>query len=302
MKWIRLRRSKIKVYGKKSQLLMKGMTAPEEHTHFLQGLLTNDVRGLNPGEFNYNLWLKHNGAPIGDFFVYRFPDYFLLDTEEPAQVVIEEFNKLKLSLRVFFEEMDFQHLLVFGEGAKEFIENELGMPAPEEYRFVLKGDVVIANNPVRLKVEAFDIFGKSEGLQPPSEGEISREELEDIRIQKCVPRIHKELKEGFSPLEAGVLDYAISLTKGCYVGQEAIARVHFRGRTPRLLAKLEPLEGSIAEGDKLIEEGKSVGVITSLSPTGRVALGYLLRSKAQEGKEFLTEKGGRVLLKSFCSA
>ena len=46
---------------------MKGLTAPEEHTHFLHGLLTNDIKSLKPYTFNYNLWLKQNGNPIADF-------------------------------------------------------------------------------------------------------------------------------------------------------------------------------------------------------------------------------------------
>lgn len=298
MKWIKLERSKIKVFGKKSGMLMKGMTAPEEHTHFLQGLLTNDVKSLDTGAFNYNLWLKQNGAPVGDFFVYKFPEYFVLDTEEDGKWVIEEFNRLKLSLRVFFEELPWEHLFVFGDGSREFVESLIGSPAPEEFRFVDRGNFIVANNPLRLREEGFELLGELGDINISGE-EISKEEFEGMRIERCIPRIHKELKEGFSPLEAGVLEYAISLTKGCYVGQEAIARVHFRGRTPRLLARFT-FTGELKEEDKIFEDGKAVGVITSVSPKGNKALGYILRAKAEEGKEFKTESA-TVSLERLCS-
>lgn len=94
-----------------------------------------------------------------------------------------------------------------------------------------------------------------------------------------VPRLGKELKEGFSPLEACLLKYAISLTKGCYVGQEAIARVHYRGRPARTLALFEGEE--LSEGQVIKSGEKKVGIITSVSPKGHVALGYILRSSLQ---------------------
>jgi len=79
MKWIKLKSNKIKVYGKPAKILMKGLTAFEEHTHFLHGLFTNDIK------FIYNLWLKQNGNPIADFFVYKIKDYYILNTEEDAE-------------------------------------------------------------------------------------------------------------------------------------------------------------------------------------------------------------------------
>ncbi len=292
MKWIKLKRSKIKVFGKPAKMLMKGMTAPEEHTHFLHSLLTNNIKALKEGQFNYNLWLRQNGQPVGDFFVYRFKDYFILDTEKPAQEVIEEFNKLKLSLKVYFEDLTPKslHVFIFGDSVEEFVRNSFGVE-PSEGEFVYRDGLLIANNPLRLKVKGYDLIGNvPEGLLPP-EVEINDTEFENLRIKHCVPRIGKELKEGFSPLEAGVLSYAIDMNKGCYVGQEAIARVYFRGRTPRLLVKLHPTRGKVEEGDKLFIEDKAVGVVTSVSQSGEEALGYILRAKYEEGKEIMSEKG-----------
>ncbi|RMD46624.1 MAG: folate-binding protein, partial [Aquificota bacterium] len=74
MKWLKLKRSKIKVFGKKSKLVIKGIA--EEHKAFLHNLFTNDINGLKPYHFNYNLRLNGKGYPIQDFFVFNFGDYF----------------------------------------------------------------------------------------------------------------------------------------------------------------------------------------------------------------------------------
>lgn len=88
------------------------------------------------------------------------------------------------------------------------------------------------------------MFGNVEEFikELPEEAKVFKDEFEEERIRNYVPKIHKELRGGFSPLEAGVLSYAISLNKGCYVGQETMARVYFRGRTPRTLVKFKVLE------------------------------------------------------------
>ena len=293
MRWCELKRFKIKVYGKSVKTLMKGLTAPEEHTHFLHGLLTNDIKSLKSYTFNYNLWLKQNGNPIADFFVYKIEDYYILDTEENPDFVMKEFNRLKLSLKVYFENLqDYKHIFLWGDDSEDFIKEAFGIELSDYEVKKMEEDVYIAKNPVRIKSKGFDIFGKLEEIRKklPDELKVNEEELERERIRNCVPRIHKELREGFSPLEAGVLPYAISLNKGCYVGQEAIARVYFRGRTPRVLTKFSVIS-PVKEEEKIIEENKPIGLITSVSPDGDVALGYILRARLEPGKVYQTESG-----------
>ena len=293
MKWIELKRSKIKVYGKPVRTLMKGLVAPEEHTHFLHSLLTNDIKSLKPYTFNYNLWLRQNGQPIADFFVYRLQDYYLLDTEEPAKVIINEFNRLKLSLKVYFEDLtpECEHLFIFGEDSENFVKEILGVSLNDYEVKELEG-FFVARNPLRIKAEGYDLIGNLAEVKKllKEEDRITEEEFEAIRIRNCVPKIRKELREGFSPLEAGVLKYAISMNKGCYVGQEAIARVYFRGRTPRALVRFEVLK-PVKEEEKILQDGKEIGLITSVSPKESYALGYLLRAKFKEGEVYETERG-----------
>ncbi|RMH81052.1 MAG: folate-binding protein [Acidobacteria bacterium] len=295
MEWIELRRSKIRVYGKRGKLLPKGME--EEHTSFLHSLLTNDIKGMQSNTLSYNLWLKQNGFPIGEFFVYKLEDYYLLDTPLGAREVIEEFSRLKLSMRVYFEELSYEHLFVFGEGSGELVKELLG-GSLEPMRVNLKDGLLVAHNPIRIKEEGYDLVGDLSAVREKLKGirELSKETWERLRVERCVPLLGKELKEGFSPLETGVLSYAISLTKGCYVGQEAIARVYYRGRLPRVLALFEGKE--LREGERIRYEGKDVGVITSVAEG--LALGYLLRASAEKSKSFFTQEGREIRLLRLC--
>ncbi|WPM32061.1 folate-binding protein [Hydrogenobacter sp. T-2] len=295
MRWIRLKRGKIKVYGKQGKLLPKGMA--EEHTAFLHNLLSNDIRGMKENTLTYNLWLRQNGFPIGEFYVYKLADHYLLDTPLDVSHVIEEFNRLKLSMRVYFETLDMEHIFLFGEGVREFIRERFGVELGD---FEVKSldNMLLTRNPIRLREEGYEIIGQVSELPLDTKDMLSEEEYEDIRIQRLIPKLGKELREGFSPLEACILKEAISLTKGCYVGQEAIARVYYRGRPARALALLEG-EG-LREGEKIRTENKDIGIITSVSPRSSLALGYLLRAKVEEQKDFETSEGKRVRVLKLC--
>ncbi len=299
MKWIKLKRYRIKVSGYKTRIPMKGFVSAEEHTHFLHSLLTNNIKGLRQGSFNYNLQLKPNGQPVTDFFVYRRSDHYLLDTERSAKEVIEEFERIKLSLKVFFEDLtsNTEHIFVFGEGASDFVGKELG-DIPAEGKFLEKGNFIVAKNSLRLGLEGYDFIGDLKAVRFPEEGKIEEFQYEDIRIENCIPRIGKELREGFFPMEAGILSCAVDMNKGCYIGQETVARIYYKGRIPRILVKFEVL-GKVKEGDSIEKESKKVGIVTSVNSTGNLALGYLLKEISKRFTEFRVSQG-KLKLISFC--
>jgi aminomethyltransferase len=117
--------------------------------------------------------------------------------------------------------------------------------------------------------------------EPPDLAELSAEELERLRILARTPMFGRELDERVLPAEAGLDERAISFTKGCYPGQEPIARLHFRGHPNRTLRVLA-LDG---DGEhrfeaELTHDGKAVGRVTSTAPDpehGVVALAYVRR-------------------------
>ena len=292
MQWVEIKSTKIRVYGKEGKLL-KGMA--EEHTAFLHNLLSNDIKGMKDHTFTYNLWLRQNGFPIGEFYVIKLGNNYLLDTSLDGSYVMEEFNRLKLSMKVYFEELRLDHFFVFGEGSRDFIFSLTGQVL-EEGEVKEKDGMLVVHNPTRIREEGYDIIGNNLNLGLKEEEKMTQDEFEHERIIRMVPKLGKELKDGFSPLEACLLKYAISLNKGCYVGQEAIARVYYRGKPARVLALFEGeglFEGAIIKGDE-----KKVGVITSVSPKNNIALGYLLRSYID--KRLITEEGKEIKLLKTC--
>ena len=128
------------------------------------------------------------------------------------------------------------------------------------------------------------VFGEQEGIPNPEFGEasselldadveptLSAEELEQLRIEAGMPAWGKEIDDTILPAEAGLDETHISFTKGCYPGQEPIARLHNRGKVNRGLRVLE-VEGA-RPGDEIHVGDKLVGRVTSAA--GNRALGYV---------------------------
>jgi folate-binding protein YgfZ len=105
----------------------------------------------------------------------------------------------------------------------------------------------------------------------PAGDEVTDEEAERARITAGVPRWGRELDETILPAEAGLDRTHISFTKGCYPGQEPIARLHHRGHVNRSLRVLDVDRAS--PGDEIVRDGKAVGRITSAVPG--LAIGYV---------------------------
>jgi aminomethyltransferase len=126
------------------------------------------------------------------------------------------------------------------------------------------------------------VFGEAEGLPGELPGTVEvldaalepsldEEEVERVRIEAGVPAWGKELDASILPAEAGLDESHVSFTKGCYPGQEPIARLHHRGHVNRRLRRLEV--DAAAPGDEILWETKSVGRVTSAVPGA--ALGYV---------------------------
>ena len=142
---------------------------------------------------------------------------------------------------------------------------------PEEHEawFVLDGD------------EAVD--------ERPAGDEVGEEEYERWRIESAVPRWGRELDDKVLPAEAGLDETHVSFTKGCYPGQEPIARQRHRGKVNRRLRVLD-VQAAAEPGDELLYEGKKVGRVTSA--VNGVALGYVRVEVPQEAELHFAAKAG----------
>jgi folate-binding protein YgfZ len=149
-------------------------------------------------------------------------------------------------------------------------------------RFAAKIDIETEHH------ESWVVLGDGEVLdERPTGDEASDEDAERWRIESRIPRWGSELDDSILPAEAGLDETHISFTKGCYPGQEPIARQHYRGKVNRRLRVLE-LTGGAQAGDDLTYGDKTVGRITSAA--NGVGLGYV-RTEVPDDAALTTPRG-----------
>jgi tRNA-modifying protein YgfZ len=177
-------------------------------------------------------------------------------------------------------------LVVLRRGPDDFLlltEPELGERVRVEltrFRFAAKAEVEPEEH------ESWAVLGGEEVLdERPAGEEVDEEAYERWRVEAGVPRWGREIDESILPAEAGLTETHVSFTKGCYPGQEPIARLHYRGKVNRRLRRLV-LDGE-PSADELVLDGKVVGRITSRAD-GR-ALGYV---RAEVPEDAVLEVGG----------
>jgi folate-binding protein YgfZ len=164
-------------------------------------------------------------------------------------------------------------LRVVRRAADDFLlltEPELGEPVRSQLlraRFAAKAEIEPEQH------QSWLVLGGEEVLdERPSGDDASEEEYERWRIEARVPRWGRELDDSVLPAEAGLEETHIDFSKGCYPGQEPIARQHYRGKVNRRLRVLD-VDGEVEPGDELVFNDKKVGRITSA--VNGVALGYV---------------------------
>jgi tRNA-modifying protein YgfZ len=147
----------------------------------------------------------------------------------------------------------------------------------------------------REEHEAWFVLGEGEVLdERPAGDEVGEDEFERWRIESGVPRWGRELDDKVLPAEAGLDETHISFTKGCYPGQEPIARQRHRGKVNRRLRVLD-VEGGPGPGDELLYDGKTVGRVTSA--VDGVALGYVRVEVPEDAELTFAAKPGFARLR-----
>jgi len=271
-------------------LLLEGPEAAE----FLQGQVTNDVEGLSAGSGCYAALLNHKGKLRADMRVLRLADDRLLVDSEPAAGPVLQHNFKTYSLGRKVSSVDLtgerEVLSLIGPGARDLAEP----PPPEQEHAFTEGPhalQVTTDVGIDLIVSSSAVADAIEALGVPI---VSEEAAECVRIESGRPRLGLDMDDSTIPQEAGLNERAVSFTKGCYVGQETVARLYYKGKPNRHLRGLrlsEPAE----RGDPIeTKEGKQVGKIgsTCISPTlGPIALA-LVRKEASPGDEVLVGAAG----------
>jgi folate-binding protein YgfZ len=246
-----------------------------EAADFLQGQVSNDVEGLAPGQGCYATILNHKGKLRTDLRVLRGADFFWIDTEPIGTAVVRHMlDTYAIGRDVQWQEAERALLSLVGPGAGAVADPE---PPREEHAFV-EGDAGLW---VRTDLGVDLICSSSPDL---GVDEVAEEVVECLRIESGRPRLGLDMDAETIPQEAGINERAVDFEKGCYVGQETVARLHYRGKPNRHLRGLllsEPAE----RGTEILLGDKPVGRLgsTCVSPRlGPIALA-LVRREATPG-------------------
>jgi len=259
-----------------------------EAAEFLQSPVSNDVEALAPGTGCYAALLNHKGKLRADMRVLRLAqDRLLVDSEAAAGPVLQHtFKTYSLGREVRSVDLTGERtvLSLIGPSARELADPR---PPEEEHAFTEGpyGLVVSTDLGVDMIVSAAEAAALRDRLDAPL---VSEEAAECVRIESGRPRLGLDMDESTIPQEAGLNERAVSFTKGCYVGQETVARLYYRGKPNRHLRGLR-LTVPAERGDPIQLADKQVGTIGSacVSPTlGPIALA-LVRREASPGGEVL---------------
>jgi folate-binding protein YgfZ len=274
-----------------------------DRASYLQGLLTNDIPAVKAGEGCYAAYLTAQGRMISDMWVYELGDVILMNLPGATTAAV----LARLDQFIFSEDVQlgdvsatFAQIAVVGPEAARLVEALLDAPPaaplaslPEHgnVRGHIRDSPAIITRVTDTGAPGFDVYVDrehagwvKEQLASAGAQEADGETAEILRVEAGVPAFGRDMDVATIPLEAGIESRAISLTKGCYVGQEVIIRVLHRGhgRVAKKLVGLA-LDSDVAPAAGAIVKSadRTVGEITSAvrSPAlGRpIALAYVQR-------------------------
>ena len=237
---------------------------------YLQRMVSNDVLALEVGGSCDALLLTPKARVIAHLRVWRRgeEDFLLLTEPELGERVRRELLRSRFAAKAEIELEEHSSVVVFGANLPGIPNADYGDPAVE----VLDADV--SGEPV------------------------SQDELELERIRAGTPAWGREIDDRVLPAEAGLVERAVSLTKGCYPGQEPIARLHYRGRANRSMRLLRLDSGDLQTYDAEVRLGeKVVGRVTSAArdEEGRIlALAFVRREVPDDAELAVGEARARL--------
>src|SRR5712692_865472 len=285
--------------------------AGKDRIQFLNGLLTNDILGVRENMKKHSVLLNTKARVLADLYLYDGGESVIVDTCDTAAAHVKSIlDQFIITEDVKIEDSTENPLLVTLQGplssrtVKEVLGVEVGDLKPLQSKSIGPSqiiardrtgqggyDMLLPRDEAEAVWNSFLLQGSELGLRP-----VGSEALEILRLEKGTPRYGIDVDENTIVLEAGFQD-AISFTKGCYMGQEVVARATHIGRVNRRLVQLyiDAKTSPLAKA-QLLEDGSEIGLLTSsaYSPgLGRVVgLGYVQRDYASTGKEMIVTVSG----------
>lgn len=243
---------------------------------FLQGQFTNELRQPS-GSATYGLWLNQKGKVIADSHVLRISEkeFLITSTGSPAGVIRQRLEDYIVAddVAIADETEGAQGLWITGAGSGDVLRRLLG-DRPVNGRFVRAEDTV-AFCGRRAPVENFEILGSAESLGKMRQAFLAAgwaaaeaASIEFVRISAGIPAVPADLGPGDLPNEGGLDESAISYTKGCYLGQEVMARLKNLGQVRRRLHVVRGRGNAPAPTSAVYQGEKKTGEIRSVAARG----------------------------------
>jgi folate-binding protein YgfZ len=283
----------------------------EDRVRFLNGMVTAEISQLEAGSSGYGLFTTLKGRVLADLTAVVQSDRIWLRLPPGmAPSVREHMERFVVTDRVEIGILtDRVPLVLVGPLAEErlaaWLDTPGDLPGPGQHRPAsLQGSEVRLLAESRLGAPGFSIWVPKSivrdfvtGLlsHPMAPRPVGLAAMESLRVEAVVPRFGLEFDQQAFPQEAG-LDDAVSYEKGCYLGQEIVARIHFRGGVHRGLRGLAP-EGEVAAGEALFADSHQAGIVSSVAIDGSgrtIALGIIGNDFAAAGTALVTAAGCRV--------
>ncbi len=260
---------------------------------FLQGQVTNDVEGLAPGSGCYAAVLSPKGKMLGDLRILDAGEELLLDTERGAlQAIFNVLHRARLGFDAELHKRTLQRglLSLLGPDARRVSGAEAQALPDEEHAHApaeidgIAARAIVTDVGVDLLCDAEETEALAAALRERGAVPVPEAAAETLRIERGRPRFGVDLDDTTIPQEAGLNERAVSFSKGCYVGQETVARLYYKGKPNRHLRGLR-LSTPVAPGTELTLDGKPVGLLGSVADSpahGPIGLA-LVRREAEPG-------------------
>ncbi len=281
----------------------------------LNGLVTNAVGPVSEGRGCYTFMLGPKGRTVAEFRILPSPGFETRDSAAEGEVlwmdtpssgleaILEHFQKYVPPIFAEYAPADFKRFSILGPKADECLTAAVGtgllsepptldLPPLQAVSFGEDRGLLVAREP--FEGDGWDLYAPEDAasgvwaalVEAASllGGAIADASVWDVlRVERGIPVYGSELSSDRLAQEAGQDERAISFTKGCFTGQEVVARIHYRGHVNRHLRGLRvPADGSptVGPGVELLREGRKVGVVSSVAESprfGTIALAYIRR-------------------------
>ncbi|HEX3529798.1 MAG TPA: hypothetical protein VH988_22285 [Thermoanaerobaculia bacterium] len=277
-----------------------------DRQRFLNAYVTCDVKPLAAGDGAYGFLTSAQGRILSDLVVLVHPDRLWLEVGPGLdEEIAGHLRKYVIVDRVEIRPLgDMLPLTLIGPRAAEILGSAVEAIPQGEWkhaRVKVDGTEVTLQRTGRLGAPAFTLW-VSASIAPHLEAgllardgvrRVGPEALEVLRVEAGIPRFGQDFGPDNFPQETGD-ESAVSYTKGCYLGQEVVARIHYRGGVQKALRRLE-LDGPVQPGSGLSFEGREVGAATSVARSlegTTIGLGIIHKRAAEPGTRLEVAGGG----------